>query len=1057
MYNSVTEHKITSAPELEGLDLSRLATMLADAFARITSLKVSLSEDASQKELEELLEELIRIATTYESLYLSGSLRGEQTGQAGFVAATAYSLHCQYSGLPDGKLFSSGGIAPLVSSVLLFISSGYYADAYEMAKRYPLMDDASYLDQTIGEMILALAQFRFPLNLENIDSTQFSEKEDYAVACLYFQCCSAVQLAAESLLSGDQGGVANCASMLNQVKELCFYEFEYNDVAAMSIYPGPLQFAKLLEASVRTMSEGSIFNVQAPAPLEAAQWFDFIRGFAPSRPVLWKQHLSIIEGGFLNIGTSSVLSLPTGAGKTSLAELKIAGCLIGDKKVIFIAPTHALEAQVQERMLEIFGNDVRHVTGDFSEDDQLGKITVCTPEACLTLLSLSPDAFSEVGLFIFDECHILTAPDIEHAKRALDSMFCLLEAFEIQPDADYLLMSAMVENVEELAAWIADITGRPALHFRDEWKPTRQMRGCVVYQKTELDALRELISSTRRRVTNRTPPVALQRELRVTPLSLFCLKNSWTDVRSDYSLLPILDEKVLLTANPNWRLSANRNAVAASIGGRFSDMKVKTLIFCTEISGTASVTKKISANHDASIILNTHEQAIYEQLLIEFGSDNELYFSAESIAGVHHGLLFKEERELVESLFKRSDSGVDVLAATPTLAQGLNLPAEVIILAGDNRFDANADNPAQRQPLEAHEILNAAGRAGRAGHFAQGIVIIIPGEPIQFNEDDGGITNRWIELRENVFSKTDQCVAVVDPLSFIFDAIEAGDTESENVRYALQRLHPSSDSHPMFRRKVSKSFWKHSQVATERDAAFDDLLEAVSGLDFPNADVSEELLKLSEKTGVSTGWLQSVILRLIEHRTLVDELSEVEWLDWICWLPLFTELLKAETVEDMRTCFELAAEDELVPNILLLLGAWMVGNPILNIEALFPENARRRPKCRRSRKAINKWFPDVAYVVGIVRSLYKTAFDEEPPLALQVLQRCIRLGVDSSEKLAFLHINNYTLMRVIAHQEYSAVSDYVGNVDGASFSEIVVRVRNSIHMHEAFGGLDDFE
>lgn len=59
-------------------------------------------------------------------------------------------------------------------------------------------------------------------------------------------------------------------------------------------------------------------------------------------------------------------------------------------------------------------------------------------------------------------------------------------------------------------------------------------------------------------------------------------------------------------------------------------------------------------------------------------------------AASHHSLLLREERELHESLFKRKD-GLHALFVTSTLAQGMNLPSEVVIICGDSRFDLDAD------------------------------------------------------------------------------------------------------------------------------------------------------------------------------------------------------------------------------------------------------------------------------------------------------------------------------------------------------------------------------
>ena len=93
--------------------------------------------------------------------------------------------------------------------------------------------------------------------------------------------------------------------------------------------------------------------------------------------------------------------------------------------------------------------------------------------------------------------------------------------------------------------------------------------------------------------------------------------------------------------------------------------------------------------------------------------------------------MIRLERDLSERMFRRKN-GASVIVATPTLAQGLNLPAHLAILASDMR--ANPDDGG-RQALAAHEILNAAGRAGRAGYLANGLVLLIPESIIEIPPD----------------------------------------------------------------------------------------------------------------------------------------------------------------------------------------------------------------------------------------------------------------------------------------------------------------------------------
>src|SRR5262249_7688095 len=115
---------------------------------------------------------------------------------------------------------------------------------------------------------------------------------------------------------------------------------------------------------------------------------------------------------------------------------------------------------------------------------ELQTIEVMTPERCLALLSHAPDAVNQVGLLVFDECHLLSPKG--GGKRSLDAMLCLLQALKRAAEADLLLLSAMLTNSEEFADWIQESTGRPCVAYQNPWKPSRQARGVVVYRRQDL-------------------------------------------------------------------------------------------------------------------------------------------------------------------------------------------------------------------------------------------------------------------------------------------------------------------------------------------------------------------------------------------------------------------------------------------------------------------------------------------------------------------------------------------------------------------------------------------
>src|SRR5580693_9307362 len=123
---------------------------------------------------------------------------------------------------------------------------------------------------------------------------------------------------------------------------------------------------------------------------------------AGQRPYLWRNHREAIAKSYLEQGVSSAISFPTGAGKSTLAELKIATALLRGEKVVFLAPTHALVGQTTRALQKTFNRF--EVIGDIDDevtfDDSyvLPGVTVTTPERCLMLMATQPDVFADLGL-----------------------------------------------------------------------------------------------------------------------------------------------------------------------------------------------------------------------------------------------------------------------------------------------------------------------------------------------------------------------------------------------------------------------------------------------------------------------------------------------------------------------------------------------------------------------------------------------------------------------------------------------------------------------------------
>ncbi len=91
----------------------------------------------------------------------------------------------------------------------------------------------------------------------------------------------------------------------------------------------------------------------------------------------------------------------------------------------------------------------------------------------------------------------------------------------------------------------------------------------------------------------------------------------------------------------------------------------------------------------------------------EVDTTRKLALCIENGSAFHHAGLISEQRKLIENGFRTGI--IKVIAATPTLAAGLNLPARRVVIKGYRRYDANFG----MTPIPVLEYKQMAGRAGR--------------------------------------------------------------------------------------------------------------------------------------------------------------------------------------------------------------------------------------------------------------------------------------------------------------------------------------------------------
>ena len=93
-------------------------------------------------------------------------------------------------------------------------------------------------------------------------------------------------------------------------------------------------------------------------------------------------------------------------------------------------------------------------------------------------------------------------------------------------------------------------------------------------------------------------------------------------------------------------------------------------------------------------------------------SSRELRETLQAGVGFHIADLDPDERQIIEEQFRQRPSTLKILAATTTLAMGVNTPAEAVVIAG-------LEHPGAK-PYSVAEYKNIAGRAGRLGLAERG-------------------------------------------------------------------------------------------------------------------------------------------------------------------------------------------------------------------------------------------------------------------------------------------------------------------------------------------------
>jgi hypothetical protein len=436
--------------------------------------------------------------------------------------------------------------------------------------------------------------------------------------------------------------------------------------------------------------------------------------------------------------------MPTGSGKSGVAELAVAQALARGW-VVYLAPTRALVRQVRRDLRHALGPDVevREFLGgaEFTAlaDDSLvtnpGRtVLVMTPEKCSLALRQSPEAFASLALCVFDECHLIGEP----RNRGVLAELVVAQILERAPQVKVVMQSALMENTEDVAAWLRQATGRPCESIQEPWRPTRTLRAVAGFDEAGAERAEELAAQD---LATQPRKVHLKFE---APMNLLVsLQGAWThDDPADYALARTTLTAPLKVSRTDDGFTTSTegyvNDATGSVARGLAEAGHRVLAFIPANKHYSfSVARKVRGFGDQRDPENSDWQAVEHFLDLadfELGVPSVLRELVVKGIVVHTSAMLLEERRASELAYDRGFARI--VFATGTLAQGLNLPATAVLIGGINiGYDPDL-TAAQRQAREQAQLLNAVGRAGRPYVAARSLAIVLPNQALALRPED---------------------------------------------------------------------------------------------------------------------------------------------------------------------------------------------------------------------------------------------------------------------------------------------------------------------------------
>ena len=392
-------------------------------------------------------------------------------------------------------------------------------------------------------------------------------------------------------------------------------------------------------------------------------------------------------------GSSVVVTAPTGAGKTLVAEAAIHLALDQGKRSFYTTPIKALSNQKFADLSEEYGSDrVGLLTGD-NVINPKAPVIVATLEVLRNMIYADTSQLHDVAFVVLDEAHYLQ----DRSRGAAWEEVIIHCPRHVQ----FVCLSATISNNKQFADWVGERRGSTRLITTEE-RPVPLESMYMLKDRMGSHALHLLptfvIRDGRRRANPRLEHMlGLERGRKrrfKTPNRIETI-----EALASENMLPAI---YFIFSRAGCDAAVNRLMEA---GVRLTDPKERQAI------------REIAEGRTAHLGDDDLDVLGYDRWMV--GLD----------AGVasHHAGLVPAYKEAVEELFELGY--LKVVFATETLALGINMPARSVVIENLSKFNG-----------ESHELLRPGdytqltGRAGRRGIDVEGFGVLLHSPFVRFSQ-----------------------------------------------------------------------------------------------------------------------------------------------------------------------------------------------------------------------------------------------------------------------------------------------------------------------------------